>query len=88
MIPSAWCSHKCADANFQAHREQIHMPHRRKNNNIVLDREQLEYFSAPGSAATSLKTNYRAKDISAHVITYLEASKQWEEENHVKLKNW
>ncbi|KAK0633652.1 hypothetical protein B0T14DRAFT_420242 [Immersiella caudata] len=80
-IPSAFCSPTCADTNFQRHREEVHMPTRKQLDIIVTDRDTLEYFPTDDGS-----TRYRAKDISAHVISLEEAVGQWEGENHVKMQ--
>lgn len=83
-IASLWCSPACAAANFQRHREEVHMPARRRLGLVVTDRDQFEYYSETGDAAG--RTRYRARDIARHVMTFEEAARRWEEETHVKLQ--
>ncbi|KAK1782772.1 hypothetical protein QBC45DRAFT_193012 [Copromyces sp. CBS 386.78] len=50
---SVFCSLRCYDLNFQGHRENIHMPTRRRLNKIVTDRQHLEYFPMPPLSSSS-----------------------------------
>ncbi|KAK5654409.1 hypothetical protein OQA88_7319 [Cercophora sp. LCS_1] len=84
-IPTMWCSSACADENFQRHREEVHMPARKRLNLIVTDRDRLEYFP-PADGNPGEKTRYRPKDISQHIIPFQEAAKRWEDQNHVKFQ--
>ncbi|KAK1825770.1 hypothetical protein QBC39DRAFT_387204 [Podospora conica] len=81
-VASLWCSPACAAANFQRHREDVHMPARRRLGLVVTDRDQFEYYSE----TTAGETRYRARDISRHVISFEDASRRWEEETHVRLQ--
>lgn len=84
-IPTMWCSPACADENFQRHREEVHMPARKRLNFIVTDRDRLEYFP-PADGNPDEKTRYRPKDISEHIIPFGEATKRWEAETHIKMQ--
>ncbi|EAQ89929.1 hypothetical protein CHGG_06548 [Chaetomium globosum CBS 148.51] len=94
--PTAWCSLACADANFQAHREAVHLPERAR---LGLGREagaddeaQLEYFTPSPSSSfrgdddEEGKRYYRARDIAALTTGLGEAVREWEERNRVKLE--
>ncbi|KAK3363637.1 hypothetical protein B0T25DRAFT_50378 [Lasiosphaeria hispida] len=94
-LPTLWCSPACADANFQRHREDVHMPARKRLGLVVTDRNQLDYFPMPpdggsggggGENNGAAGTRYRAKDIGAHVLLYAEAARGWEERMRVKLQ--
>lgn len=53
-LESVFCSLRCYDLNFQGHRENTHMPARRRLKQFVTDRQQLEYFPMPPlSSSTS-----------------------------------
>lgn len=79
-----WCSLTCADADFQRHREEVHLPERKKLGLGVDDEGQLEYDDRPGGDS---ERKYRAKDIHALTTTLDEAVGEWEEKNHVRLQS-
>ncbi|KAK0729688.1 hypothetical protein B0H67DRAFT_474856 [Lasiosphaeris hirsuta] len=90
-LPTLWCSAACAEANFQRHREDVHMPARKRLGLVVTDRDQLDYFPARAGAGAeenggAAGTRYRAKDIGVHVIPYDSAAKKWEEKMKIKLQ--
>jgi len=84
-LPTVWCSPECAASQFQRHRDTVHMPGRVKRGVVVIDRDKLEYLSVPVDRPNQRRP-YRARDISAHVIMYEDAVRNWEQENHVKLQ--
>ncbi|KAK4145360.1 uncharacterized protein C8A04DRAFT_26867 [Dichotomopilus funicola] len=50
--PILWCSPACADANFQSHREGVHLPERKRLGDSdaaaeAVDEAQLEYYPVP-----------------------------------------
>ncbi|CCC08802.1 hypothetical protein SMACR_05442 [Sordaria macrospora] len=50
---SVFCSLRCYDLNFQGHRENTHMPARRRLKQFVTDRQHLEYFPMPPLSSSS-----------------------------------
>ncbi|KAK4125050.1 hypothetical protein N657DRAFT_670887 [Parathielavia appendiculata] len=86
---SIWCSLACADANFQTHREQVHIPARNRLGLAVNDEQQLEYLPLPdnntGDGSGSRK--YRAKDVGGFTTSLGEAVQEWEEQNRVRLQS-
>jgi hypothetical protein len=84
--PTVWCSLTCADANFQTHREEIHIPARKRLGLSVDDEQQLEYLPLPSNSGVGSKRKYRAKDIKALTTSLGEAVRQWEEKNRVRLQ--
>lgn len=49
--PTVWCSPACAAADFQRHREEVHLPERRKRGLAEdEDEAQLEYLDRNGDA--------------------------------------
>ncbi|KAI1343314.1 hypothetical protein F5Y15DRAFT_230561 [Xylariaceae sp. FL0016] len=65
-IPSTWCSLRCLDANFQRHRNNVHIPEREKGHHHIDDHQQLEF-------STSDRTRYRARRIEDHAISLTDA---------------
>jgi hypothetical protein len=63
---STFCSTACAEASFQAHREDVHMPARQKLDVTVFDVDKLVYEDAE-------KTTYHAVDIGEHLVPLEEA---------------
>ncbi|KAH6855225.1 hypothetical protein B0I37DRAFT_395390 [Chaetomium sp. MPI-CAGE-AT-0009] len=99
--PTTWCSLACADANFQAHREGVHLPGRARLGLRAEggegaegdDEAQLEYYSPSSSFSSSLKggseeggKRYRARDIAALTTGLGEAVREWEGRNRVRLE--
>ncbi|KAK3393127.1 hypothetical protein B0H63DRAFT_11044 [Podospora didyma] len=82
-IPTMWCSVRCADANFQRHRETVHMPARKRLGYVVTDRDRLDYSSSGGPDS---ETRYHAKNISDHLASYSTLVGEWEETNIVRLR--
>ncbi|KAL2198743.1 hypothetical protein P885DRAFT_32196 [Corynascus similis CBS 632.67] len=83
--PTTWCTLACADANFQSHREEAHLPLRKKLGLAEADDEaQLEYLKPSGDDDT--KRQYRAKNIGAVTTSLREAVREWEGRNKVRLE--
>lgn len=81
--PTIWCSLTCADADFQRHHEDVHLPERKKLGFSASDQAQLE---RPVSGDDSNKS-YRPRDIISTLTTTLdEEVGVWEARNHVKLQ--
>ncbi|GAB1312184.1 hypothetical protein MFIFM68171_02394 [Madurella fahalii] len=81
--PTMWCSLACAGDDFQRHREEVHLPERKKLSLDVDDEGQLKYSDLPGDGS---ERRYRAKDIHALTTTLDDAVGEWEERNHVRLQ--
>ncbi|KAG7291586.1 hypothetical protein NEMBOFW57_001605 [Staphylotrichum longicolle] len=81
--PTMWCSPACADANFQSHRDEVHLPERKKQGLDVDDEAQLEYSGDSGDG----NRKYHAKNIRALLTPLEEAVKEWEERNRVQLQS-
>ncbi|KAF3000004.1 hypothetical protein E8E14_002493 [Neopestalotiopsis sp. 37M] len=69
-VETYFCSLKCFDDNFQAHRENVHVPKREAGGEIGEDEKDLAYTSSDSS-------RYRAKRIEDHWIPLDDAVKQW-----------
>lgn len=94
--PTIWCTLACAAANFQRHRQEVHLPERRKRGLSVDDEGQLEYIrmdtASIGGGDSSVGSGgggrrYRAKDIGALTTGFGDAVKEWEGKNRVKLQS-
>jgi hypothetical protein len=83
--PTIWCCLACADADFQRHREEIHLPERKTLGLVVDDEGQLEYMD--GAADDGSDRRYRAKDISALTTSLDRAAGEWEARNRVTLRD-
>jgi hypothetical protein len=81
--PTLWCSPACADANFQSHREGIHVPERKKLGLDVDDEAQLE----DSGESSDGNRKYHAKNIRALLTPLENAVKEWEERNRVQLQS-
>ncbi|KAL2020235.1 hypothetical protein VTK56DRAFT_8661 [Thermocarpiscus australiensis] len=79
--PAMWCSLGCADANFQRHREEVHLPERKKLGLSVDDEAQLEYDNVNNS-----NRGYRARDLRALTTSLEDAAREWEGKNRVRLQ--
>ncbi|KAK3695435.1 hypothetical protein B0T22DRAFT_478098 [Podospora appendiculata] len=84
-LPTTWCSLACADKNFQRHREDVHIPARKRLGITVTDRDRLSYDAVDTSLQA--ETKYHAIDIGAHITTYEAAVRAWEGQNAVKLQS-
>ncbi|KAI0008655.1 hypothetical protein F4779DRAFT_586208 [Xylariaceae sp. FL0662B] len=71
-IPSAFCSLRCFDANFQNHRDSVHVPERQRAQREVNDESLLEFDPED-------KTRYRARKIGDHLITLDDAMSEWQQ---------
>ncbi len=61
-LATTYCSPPCAEADFQRHRESVHMPARESRGMIVIDGDSLVY-------ADDEHTKYHAKDIRDHIYS-------------------
>lgn len=82
---TTWCTVACAAANFQTHREEVHLPGRTRLGlaNVDYDEAQLEYVRGGDTADGNRK--YRARDIGALTTSLEEAVREWEGRNRVRL---
>ncbi|RYP53236.1 hypothetical protein DL768_001740 [Monosporascus sp. mg162] len=71
-LPSVFCSPRCYDANFQYHRDGVHIPEREKARVEVDDESQLEYASED-------RTQYRARKIEEHLVTLGDAVEEYQQ---------
>lgn len=76
-LPTVFCSPKCADASFQRHREEVHLPQRESHEAEVEDEDKLAYEGED-------KTKYDAKNISDHLIAMDEAMREFQQRNSVE----
>ncbi|KAL2172613.1 hypothetical protein VTG60DRAFT_4732 [Thermothelomyces hinnuleus] len=84
--PTTWCSLACADASFPSHREEVHLPLRKKLGlGETADEAQLESIE-PGAAEDDGRGRYRVKDIRAVTTSLGDAVKEWEGRNKVRLQ--
>lgn len=75
---AVYCSLRCADMNFQRHREQIHIPERKKRgldvdrdvNDIVFDGERVRYH---------------ARDIRSHLVSLGDLLLDFQQRNAVEI---
>ncbi|KAI2619725.1 hypothetical protein GGR54DRAFT_127475 [Hypoxylon sp. NC1633] len=70
-IPSVFCSSHCLDANFQPHRDNIHIPERKSTQHEINDESQLEFD-------LNDRTRYRPRKIEDHLITFDDAMAEWQ----------
>ncbi|KAK4133373.1 hypothetical protein BT67DRAFT_434819 [Trichocladium antarcticum] len=82
--PTLWCSLACADADFQHHRDEVHLPERQKLGLGVNDEQQLQYGDRNGNDDSSRR--YRARDIRTLTTSLEEAVTEWEARNRVRLQ--
>ena len=90
--PTTWCSAACAAANFQCHRDEVHLPARKALGLQVDDEARLEYLGdgdhdRNGGGGGRNRRRYRARDIRALTISLEEAVKEWEGRNRVPLQS-
>ncbi|KAI0204209.1 hypothetical protein F4808DRAFT_457310 [Astrocystis sublimbata] len=69
---SAFCSSNCYDANFQRHRDSVHIPERKKKNLDNDDKGKLEFDPED-------ETRYSARKIEEHVISLRDALSDWQQ---------
>lgn len=64
--------------NFQAHRDRVHLPERKKAHNEWDDENQLEF-------AAENKSQYGARKIEDHIILLSEAVAEYQEKTGIQL---
>ncbi|ETS84923.1 hypothetical protein PFICI_02948 [Pestalotiopsis fici W106-1] len=69
-VETYFCSLRCFDDNFQAHREIVHFPKRDTDGEIYEDEKDLAYTSSD-------RLHYRAKRIEDHWIPLDDAVREW-----------
>lgn len=77
--PTVFCSIKCYEANFQKHRDGVHVPGRVKMSYNRDDTKELEYENAD-------KTKYHATDPRSSVRSWYEAASEWERQFSVDFR--
>ncbi|KAI1851885.1 hypothetical protein JX266_002738 [Neoarthrinium moseri] len=80
QIESIFCSLQCLDANFQKHREDVHIPKRDGAGQIGEDEVDLEYASED-------KTKYRARKIESHWTPLDDALKEFTQKTGARRKD-
>jgi len=86
--PTLWCSLSCADINFQRHREEVHIPERKKRGMVVDDEDQLSYDNLvfiDNQLREPSQPTYHAKDIGSLTVSLKKAVQQWQEKHLVDL---
>lgn len=76
--PSVFCSARCAGINFQAHREQVHLPLRKKLGSVVDDSNKLVYDD-------EAQSKYHAADIMEYLVPLAEALRAFEKNNGISV---
>lgn len=71
-LPSVFCSPRCYDTNFQRHRDEIHLPGRKRKHSEIDDEGRLEF-------AAEDKTQYQARRIEEHLITLDDAMEVYQQ---------
>lgn len=71
-LPSVFCSPRCYDANFQRHRDNLHIPERKRKHSQIDDENQLEF-------AVEDKTQYQARKIEEHFFTLDDALEKYQQ---------
>jgi hypothetical protein len=77
QVESVFCSIQCLDANFQRHREEVHIPKRDRAGQIGEDENDLEYVPED-------KSKYRARKIEEHWTPMNDAIKEYIAKGDVK----
>ncbi|KAH8886867.1 hypothetical protein GQ53DRAFT_727476 [Thozetella sp. PMI_491] len=77
-LPTVFCSINCYAANFQRHRERVHLPARERGGTTRDDENELVYDD-------SAKTRYRPRDVRGGVKAWYEAVTGWEAQFHAEL---
>lgn len=88
---TTWCSRPCATSNFPQHHEQIHLPERKKLglsggvSDEAVEEVSPSLSSGDGEGGSGRGRRYRVKDMSAAVVSYEEAAREWEGKYRVQL---
>lgn len=75
---SIFCAARCYGANFQHHRDGVHIPERERRKYEIDDKGQLEID--PDDA-----TRYSARDVEAHVIHLRDAVTDWQQRTEASI---
>ncbi|KAI0870219.1 hypothetical protein GGS24DRAFT_493177 [Hypoxylon argillaceum] len=75
---SIFCAARCYGANFQHHRDGVHIPERERRKYEIDDKGQLEID--PDDA-----TRYSARDVEAHVIHLRDAMTDWQQRTEASI---
>lgn len=74
---SVFCSVRCADVNFQRHREHVHLPERRRRGKDDHDRDQLIWEN-------EFRQRYHARDIQAHLLPLETLLADFQQKNNIE----
>lgn len=77
-VESLFCSAKCAGANFQRHRESIHIPKTEDKGDDIADMDQLEFYDEE-------KTKYHARDLQEHILPLSTATEEFKQRNGLAI---
>lgn len=76
--PSVFCSTRCAESNFQTHRERVHVPLREKLGIVVEDSSSLVYDD-------EAQSKYHAANITELLVPLGEALQTFEKSNGINV---
>lgn len=76
-LESVYCSARCADVNFQRHREQVHLPERRRRGTDDRDEEDLIWEN-------EFRQRYHARDIHMHLMPLGELLADYQHRNNIE----
>lgn len=78
-IESIYCSLRCADVNFQRHRERIHIPERAARGVVgqVETEDDLVFENED-------KSRYHAKDIGLYLMPLMDALREFQHRNGIE----
>ncbi|RYC55279.1 hypothetical protein CHU98_g10928 [Xylaria longipes] len=75
---SVFCSLHCYDANFQRHRDRVHIPERERRSHQIDDKGQLEFHPED-------ETVYSARKIEEHIISLRDAMTDWQQRTEASI---
>lgn len=75
---AVYCSVRCADINFQRHREKVHMPER-KQRGLEIDRDVSDITFDEDRA------RYRARDVRLHLASLGDLLLEFQQSNSVEV---
>lgn len=76
-IESVYCSVRCADFNFQRHREQVHLPERRRRGVNEPDGEDIRWEN-------EFRQRYWAKNIRKHLVSLVDLIGDYEVDKNIQ----
>ncbi|KAI1129300.1 hypothetical protein F5Y10DRAFT_157804 [Nemania abortiva] len=75
---SMFCAVRCYGANFQQHRDGVHLPEREKGKHEIDDQGQLEFDPDD-------ETKYSARKIEEHIIRLRDAMSDWQQRTEATI---